>query len=576
MRYGLTGRILLGITAVVSASGQSQPAGKIASDAPEFSVQQDEPARFRAGVNLVPVPVIARDRDGRIVGSLRKEDFRLFDKGKPQVITRFDVENRDHPVVAIVDSVSPGNSPVAAPPKPAVTLPDRFITLLFDDVHLPFDDLARSRTAAQSQLSAMLTPTTRVAVFTTSGITKQDFTNDRELLKKAIDHIVPWRNPAQPDDDCVHMSYYQADRIVNFNDGTALTVAAMEYAACHPADANDAGREALIMARNIVSGNDHEFQVTFGALQDAVRRLSATAGSRSVALLSPGFEFSNTYRDREDTLINQAIKANVTINAIDARGLFARPPGGDASRPIPGVPGNVLALQIQYESISDIAKGDLMSELADGTGGQVFRHSNALGDGFEKLTKQPEAIYILGFSPSDLKYDGSFHSLKVVVQNPPGLDLQVRRGYYAPRHATDPNEAALEELREALLTRGEQRDIPVDLNLQFFKSTPVNAKLSVIARVDLRPLHFRKEGDRNVDTLKMVAGVFDSNGMFVNAIESTVSMKLFDQTLAKLPASGISVKSNFDLMPGDYSIRLVVRDGNGQLMTTRNGAIRIQ
>jgi hypothetical protein len=151
----------------------------------------------------------------------------------------------------------------------------------------------------------------------------------------------------------------------------------------------------------------------------------------------------------------------------------------------------------------------------------------------------------------------------------------VRRGYYAPLHAADPTEASKEEVREALFSRDEQRDIPVDLNMQFFKASAVNAKLSVIARVDLRPLHFRKAEGRNLDRLTVVAGLFDSNGNYVSGIEKTVEMRLLDQTLATLPASGITLKSNFDLMPGDYSIRLVVRDTEGQMMTARNGAVRI-
>jgi len=153
--------------------------------------------------------------------------------------------------------------------------------------------------------------------------------------------------------------------------------------------------------------------------------------------------------------------------------------------------------------------------------------------------------------------------------------LQARRAYYAPLHAADPLESAKEEVREALFSRDEQRDIPVDLNMQFFKSSEANAKLAVIARVDLRPLHFRKAEGRNLDTLTIVAGLFDSNGNYVSGLQKTVDMRLRDQTLAALPAGGITVRNNFDLMPGDYSIRLVVRDSEGQMMTARNGAVRI-
>lgn len=272
-------------------------------------------------------------------------------------------------------------------------------------------------------------------------------------------------------------------------------------------------------------------------------------------------------------MLDRAIKANVTINSLDARGVYTVVPGGDASQTLAN-PGTAPS-KMRYEVESASATSDIMAELAAGTGGAFFHNSNALAEGFQKLTKQPEFIYVLGFSPQNLKLDGTLHALKVSVKSPTGLTLQARRGYYAPLHASDPEESGKEEVREAMFSRDEQRDIPVDLNMQFFKSSAVNAKLSVIARVDLRPLHFRKAEGRNLDRLTVVAGLFDSNGNYVSGTEKTVEMRLLDQTLATLPASGISLKSNFDLMPGDYSIRLVVRDTEGQMMTARNGAVRI-
>src|SRR5256885_16034026 len=65
--------------------------------------QKDEPALFRARVNLVPVPVVVRDRHGKAVGTLTKEDFQLFDRGKPQVIARFSVEKAGARVIKPIE-----------------------------------------------------------------------------------------------------------------------------------------------------------------------------------------------------------------------------------------------------------------------------------------------------------------------------------------------------------------------------------------------------------------------------------------------------------------------------------------
>ena len=580
--------LILGALLAFPLAAQTPDAANAANNAnaPEVSTH-DETATFRTGVNLVLVPVVARNANGVPIGTLRKEDFQLFDKGKPQVITRFSVESLAHPIVASVNA-TPEDAPTAAPGEPPAALPalpDRFIAYLFDDIHMAVGDLQQARAAAEKQLNESITPSSRIAVFTTSGRYRQDFTNDRELLTAAMNKISPWVSSiGGGGQNCPDLDYYQADLIYNRNDTQALGEAASEYVSCNPPPQStpaalqqamqDGTNVARSIAASVVNSGDHETQLALSVLLDVIRRLSASPGSRSIVLVSGGFIITDIYRPMESDVVDRAIKANVTINALDARGLYTLIPGGDASTPRQN-PGTDPGLKSQYAQASALANEDIMGELTDGTAGAFIRHNNALAESFTKLTKQPDFVYVLGFSPQNLKYDGSYHSLKVVVKMPPGLALQVRRGYYAPLHAADEAETAKEEIREAIFSREEQRDIPVDLNLQFFKSSEANAKLSVIARVDLRSLRFRKTEGRNLDSLKIVAGLFDSNGNFISGIEKTVDMRLRDETLAKLPASGISVKSNFDLTPGDYSVRLVVRDSEGQMMTARNGAVRI-
>src|SRR6202453_3065037 len=59
--------------------------------------QRDAPFTFSTGVNLVLVPVVVRDREGRAIGTLKKEDFQLFDKGKLQEISKFSIEKAEAP-----------------------------------------------------------------------------------------------------------------------------------------------------------------------------------------------------------------------------------------------------------------------------------------------------------------------------------------------------------------------------------------------------------------------------------------------------------------------------------------------
>src|SRR6266542_2273736 len=103
----------------------------LSAQQPEMSTKE-EAATFKARVNLVLVPVVVRDKAGRAVGTLEKPDFQLFDKGKPQVVTRFTVEK------AGGKSTLSGGKPAAGSPgatTPSATMPERFVAYLFDDIH---------------------------------------------------------------------------------------------------------------------------------------------------------------------------------------------------------------------------------------------------------------------------------------------------------------------------------------------------------------------------------------------------------------------------------------------------------
>ena len=155
------------------------------------------------------------------------------------------------------------------------------------------------------------------------------------------------------------------------------------------------------------------------------------------------------------------------------------------------------------------------------------------------------------------------------------LTLQARRGYYAPKHAIDPAEAAKQEISDALFSQEDLRDLPVQLHTQFFKSSDTDAKLSVLAHLDLKGIQFRKSDGRNNDVLTVVAGLFDNNGNFLKGTEKTLTLRLRDETLASHLQSGFTVRTSFDVKPGTYLVRLVVRDAEGQKMAAQSGSVEI-
>jgi len=568
---------------------QSPPQTPAPSPAPQSESKQDsaeiathdEPTTFKVNVKLVVVRAVVRDSRGRAVGNLHQEDFQVFDKGKLQVITQFEVEQpgslaakaRQKTVENSSDAPS-SDAPPNTGNSPAV--PERFVAYMFDDIHLEFSDLARVREAAQRHF-ASLRSTDRAAIFTTSGLTTLDFTDDRTKLHDTLLGLQP--HPISPGSefDCPKISYYQADQIVNRNDPEATQVAIQEALSCESSSLQGVplvNIKATITSTSatVLNAGEHESRVSLGSLKDVVHSISRMPGQRTVVLVSPGFIVPQLEYEYTE-IIDRAVHSQIAINALDARGLYTIVPFGDASQdgmhaPPPG--------KTFVESEAASANADLLSALAEGTGGTFFHNSNDFDEGFRRVAETPEYSYVLAFVPQNLKLDGSFHSLKVKLVNQQKLTLQARRGYYAPKGFGDPNELAKQEIEDATYSQEEVHNLPVKLHTQFFKSSDQDAKLIVLAHVDVQRLHFRKVEGRNNNVLTCVSALFNRNGNFIQGTQKVVTMKLRDDTLEHKLGAGITLKTSFDVKPGSYLVRLVVRDAEGQLMSAENGTVEIR
>ncbi|MGA9542915.1 MAG: VWA domain-containing protein [Candidatus Sulfotelmatobacter sp.] len=535
----------------------------------------DEPATFKVNVKLVVVRAVVRDSQGRAIGNLRQDDFQVFDKGKPQVITQFEVEQPGSLAARARQESTENSGEIPSADTSSNTgnlpaVPERFVAYLFDDVHLEFGDLARVREAAERHF-AKLRPTDRAAIFSTSGQTTLDFTDDRVQLHATLLRLQPRPIAGGFGHDCPDIGYYQADLIVNKNDPQATQVAVQETLLCSPGMQPSSGAGvAQLMASRALNAGDHESRISLGLLSDVVRDISRMPGQRSVVLVSPGFITPQLEYDYSQ-IIDRALRSQVVINALDARGLYVPNLFADASASTPPPAGKAL-IEIAAASAQD----DLLAVLADGTGGVFFHNNNDLDEGFRRVADTPEYSYVLAFVPQNLKLDGSFHSLKVTLKNPQKLTLQARRGYYAPKNFTSPDELAKQEIVDAMYSQEELHNLPVNLHTQFFKASDQDATLVVLAHVDVKRLRFRKVEGRNDNVLTCVSALFNRNGNFVQGIEKTVTMKLKDETLEHKLDSGITLKTSFDVKPGSYLVRLVVRDAEGQMMSAENGTVEIR
>jgi VWFA-related protein len=537
---------------------------------------RDTAPTFKVRVNEVLVHVVVRDNSGKAISDLKKEDFQLFDNRKAQTITSFRVETPETNVVK-APAVTAEN-PDGVAPAPVATLPQRFVGVVFDDANLAIGDAVSVRYAAQKLFDG-LPVGDRVGIFTSSGQVSVDFTADRTKLKDALSSIVPrpLGGASTGVNECPSITFYQARQIVEYHDTVAESVAETDFIAClqttQPPPPQMVESVVRAKADSTLSVGEAQTDMVYRNIEAAMRRLAAMPGQRILVFVSPGFILTMETREQGD-LIERANRSNIVVNTIDARGLYAPDILGDISQKSFDSP-QTSGQRDQFRMSAQFEEGLILGELAEGTGGTFFHNRNDLDVGMKRAIAAPEISYVLGFSPQNLKLDGNFHTLKVSFTQKSKYVIQARKGYYAPRHMKDPAEAAKEEIQEAIFSQEEIRDVPIELQTQFFKSSDTQAKLAVLTRVDVNAIRFRKDAGRSNDNLTFATAIFDENGNFITGGEKILEMKLLEATLTRLDHTGLTVKSSFDIKPGTYLVRMVVRDGEGSQMAAKNGAVTI-
>jgi VWFA-related protein len=397
---------------------------------------QGASAKIRVNVNVVLVPVVVRDRHGHVVTDLKKEDFQVFDKDKSQVISGFTLQKRagfeSAPKTSGPASAVPSDSGHPATLRPA-PVPERFIVFLFDDLHLSTSDLIQAQRASAKVLAGSLADTDMADVVSFSG-TNTGLTRDHAKVQEAIMKLRPRELYRHSDNECPDVDYYLGDLIVNKHRNDAFETVVDDTMVCAHLT-GDMRHLAEGMARSAatqaVTIGDQDVRVSLGFVSQIVSKMGALPGQRTLILVSPGFLTATAEAmTLKSQILDMAAQSNVTVSALDARGLYsteqdATRRGENSAR------GLATGSMSQYHRDAMTLSGDIMAELADGTGGTFFHNSNDLEGGFQALTAAPECVYLLEFSPESVQQEGSYHRLKVKVDRD-GVKLQARRGYFVP------------------------------------------------------------------------------------------------------------------------------------------------
>jgi VWFA-related protein len=509
---------------------------------------------FSMTMSQTIVNVSVTDRYGKPVEHLTKDDFEVYEDGKLQTLKACEFEQLG---TAPLPPLNPANQfevpqPAAAPQSSpaqnasAQTLAKfqdrRLIVMLFDFSSMDVPEQIRSRDAALKFLSTQMTASDLVSimVFGSELKTVQDFTSDRDQLTSVIH---------------------------KFHVGEASDLAA----------AADTGPDAQDQSGTFTP-DDTEFNIfntdrKLAALQQAAQTLSQYPEKKALVYIASGVPKTGVDNQSQlEATVNAAVRANVAFFPIDARGLVAQVPGGDATQT--GAPGNGLhsgsAQRTRKDAFQDTQ--ETLYTLAADTGGKALLDNNDLSLGLRQVQEQINSYYILAYESTNPAEDGKYRRIQVkLVPRLANLKakLDYRKGYFAPATFSRMRESDKEtQLQQALQSENPITDLPLAVEVDYFRLAKDKYFVPITVRMPGSALSFEAKGSKRATALDFIAQVRDAKGRAADSVRDSIPLKISEATADELARKQIQYDTGLTLPPGKYTLRFVAREnGEGKVGT---------
>ena len=482
-----------------------------------------------------------KDKDGRVIEGLTANDFVVTEDGEPQTVSFVEFQRLpDRPAEAraaspaprepaVVSAPSATQGQIAIPPPGDARYRDRrLLVLYFDLTAMPPADQMRAYTAAQTFIDTQMQPSDLLAIMTFGGgavRVKQDFTGDWGALREVMQTLI-----------------FGDDK-----DGDGIP------------DNTDIG--------TAFGQDDAEFSILntdrqLSALQTAATMLRGLPEQKALIYFASGLRLNGVDNQAQlRATTNAAIRANVALHPIDARGLVAQAPLGDATRPSPGGIGMFNGQQAQNMLTSFQRSQDTLYSLAKDTGGHAMFDYNDLSLGIAQAAQSVTSYYMLGYYSTHPANDGRFHRIRVSLRNPSLGELVYRQGYFSDKEFAKFTAADKErQLEEALMLDNPVTDISIAMEVNYFQLNSAEYFIPVAVKIPGSELALARRRGAPRTLIDLIGEVKDDYGITVQNVRDKLDIRLTSETAAQLATRPLLYETGFTLLPGKYVIKLLARD----------------
>ncbi len=500
------------------------------------------PVKITVNTQLVVETVSVTDKSGKPIEGLTAKDFVVTEDGVVQTVSFCEYQKMQE--AAPVAAAAPAPPPAPADQAPPVTrgqiAPERpgdvrykdrrLLALYFDMSAMPVPDQLRAQAAAVKFIRTQMQPADLMAVLSFSdGVhVLRDFTDNRNDLENTVDKL-----------------------LVGEGQGFDFT------------DADDSSADT----GTAFGEDDSEFNLfntdrQLAALQTAAQMLGALNEKKVLIYFASGLRLSGVDNQAQfQATTNAAIRANVSLYSIDARGLVAQAPLGDATRGSPGGLGMYSGGSAMANANNFQKSQDTLYALAADTGGKALLDNNDLAVGIVQAEQSIGSYYILGYYSANQALDGRFRRIKIAYSGDTSAKLNYRQGYWAGKEfgkftAVDKER----QLQDALMLGDPITELTIAMEVDYFQLNSAEYYVPVVMKIPGSELALARRRGAEHTLIDFIGEVKDEYGATMANVRDKVDIKLSGETAAQLARQPIQYDTGFTLLPGTYTFKVLARD----------------